>query len=210
MSDTINLSKGQRIDLSKAAPSLTKVRAGLGWSSNRFTTGGQYDLDVTAFLLKPMGDPTPQLVLPSARSMVFYGNLSNETGSVTHSGDNQVGGVDDTDEESIILDLNMLANEGITEVSFVVTIHEAVERRQNFGQVADSYIVLYDDVTGLPIPGARYQLEDEFSSETAVQFGSLYRNTLGNWAFKAVGQGFAVGLRDFVVGYGGEKYLGGQ
>lgn len=116
-------------------------------------------------------------------------------------GDDRIGGDDDSDQdnETVIVDLTKLpAN--IDEISFVVTIHEAIARRQSFGQIEKSYIAIYNDETGIEL--SRYDLDEHFSLETAVQFGSLYQKN-GNWNFKAIGAGYRIGLRDFIKGYGG-------
>lgn len=192
----INLEKGARINLSKDSPSLTNVRIGLGWSPNKTDTGQSFDLDASVFVCKVDGNGDPKLV--SDEFFVFYGNQQTPDRAVVHSGDNRTGDAAG-DDESITIDLAAL-NPAVDEISFIVTIHEADVRRQNFGQVPKSYIVLYDDATNVEI--ARYSLEDDFSTETAVQFGSLYKNN-GSWMFKAVGTGYKRGLADFVVAYGG-------
>lgn len=192
----VNLTKGGRINLAKEAPTMTKVRVGLGWDSNKFNSGGEYDLDVSAFVLKQEASGKP--VMLSEEYMIFYNQPTSPEGAVKHTGDNKTGS-GDGDDESLIVELPLLP-EAAEEISFIVTIHEASERKQNFGQITKSYIKLYDDATGVVI--AQYDLEDDFSNETAVQFGSLYKKN-GQWGFKAVGQGFNVGLAEFVTGYGG-------
>ncbi len=192
----INLEKGGRINLSKDVPALKRVRLGLGWDSNAFDSGKDFDLDASVFVCKANEQGNAKLI--SDQHFVFYGNLVSPDGAVAHKGDSRTG-VTTGDDETIIVDLKKLAPE-VEEISFVVTIHEAVERRQNFGQVKRSFIKLYDDETGKEI--AKYSLEDDFSTETAVQFGSLYKRD-GAWLFKAVGAGYKKGLGDFVVAYGG-------
>jgi len=193
---TINLEKGSRVNLSKeSSASLKRIRAGLGWDANKFNTGSAYDLDVSCFVCNDNGG-NPKLIDNSY--FVFYNNKVTPDGAVTHTGDELTG---DTagDDESIIIDLTKL-NKAANEISFVVTIHDAVNRKQNFGQVSNSYIKLYNDETGEEI--AKYSLEDDFSVETAVQFGSVYLKD-GSWMFKAVGAGYKRGLVDFVKAYGG-------
>lgn len=187
----INLTKGGRINLSKEAPSLTKVRIGLGWEANAFDTGGSFDLDCSVFLLGANGK------LVSDNHFVFYNNLKSPCGSIVHSGDNRTGDAAG-DDETVRIDLARI-EPAIEEVSFIVTIHDD-SAKLNFGQVKNSYIKLYDDATGVEI--AKYSLEDDFSLETAIQFGSLYKKD-GAWMFKAVGAGYKKGLADFVVIYGG-------
>lgn len=192
----VNLTKGGRINLAKEAPMMTKVRIGLGWDTNKFDSGSEYDLDVSAFVLKQQDSGKP--VMLSEDYLIFYNHKESPEGAVKHSGDNRTGS-GEGDDETIIVDLPLLP-EAADEISFIVTIDEATARKQNFGQISKSYVKLYDDDTGKVI--AQYDLEDDFSSETAVQFGSLYKKN-GQWGFKAVGQGYNVGLQEFVEGYGG-------
>lgn len=199
----ISLKKGSRINLAKEAPSLTRVRIGLGWKPQKFDNQSDFDLDVTAFGLKMVnGQPRAAGRATDPDFMVFYGNPTSIDGSMVHSGDETTGKVDNTggvDDETITVDLTAVSKE-VEEISFIVTIHEATDRKQNFGQVDGSYIAIYDDVTGNKI--AQYDLEEDFSTETACQFGSLYRREDGAWAFKAVGMGYTLGLAAFCNGYG--------
>lgn len=192
----ISLKKGGRINLAKEAPSLKRIRAELSWEPNKTNTGSKFDLDVSVFILKA-GEPNNQLI--ADEYMVFYGNKTSPEGAVTHKGDNKTGDGLGPDEV-IFIDLPKM-NPSAVEVSFIVTIHDADVRRQNFGQVPKSGIKLFDDETGELL--ASYDLEENFSLETAVQFGSLYLKD-GGWNFKAVGAGYNLGLGDFVVQYGGE------
>lgn len=195
----INLSKGTKINLSKDVPGLSKVRFGLGWKANPTDTGSAFDLDASAFGLKFDAKGEPKLAGNDADFFVFYNNACSVDNAIVHAGDNRTG-AGDGDDESITVDLKMLSPT-IDEISFIVTIHEALERKQNFGQVSKSYISVYDDATGAVL--AKYDLEDDFSAETAVQFGSLYKKD-GNWSFKAIGAGYKLGLDAFVTGYGGQ------
>lgn len=188
----INLTKGGNINLSKTNPGLRRVRMGLGWDTNRYDTGGEFDLDASVFVCKNNASGQPKLISDS--HFVFYNNKSDPEGGVTHTGDNRTG-AGDGDDESIIVDLSKINGE-TQEVSFIVTIHDADTRRQNFGQVSNSYIAVYNDETGEEL--AKYRLEDDFATMTAVQFGSLYKRDGGEWVFKAVGAGFEKGLGDFV------------
>ncbi|MDK2126042.1 TerD family protein [Parachitinimonas caeni] len=190
---SINLDKGGRINLSKNHPALSKIRVGLGWDCKKFDTGSNFDLDASVFILGANSK------LLSDQHFVFYNNLQSPEGAVKHSGDNRSGDAQG-DDEVINVDFAKIPPQA-TELSFVVTIHEADIRRQNFGQIENSYIRLYDDVTGDVI--GQYQLGDEFSNETSLQFGSVYRNEAGEWLFKAVGAGYKRGLIDFVRAYGG-------
>lgn len=193
---SINLSKGQRINLSKENPSLKKVRIGLGWDANRFDTGKEFDLDASVFICKADGDGRPKLI--SDQHFIFYNQPKSPDGAVAHTGDHRTGSASG-DDETIHIDLTSLSAE-VDELSFIVTIHEALDRNQNFGQVDNSYIKLYDDETGAEL--YKYALADDFSIATSVQFGSLYKKD-GNWVFHPIGEGFKRGLADFVVAYGG-------
>lgn len=208
----INLSKGAKINLAKEAPGLTRVLVGLSWGENKFNTGSQYDLDCSVFCLQADTSAPAGSKLLSNDYFVFYGKTSEPEGAVTHSGDNKTGqgsGID----ESVVIDLAKL-NPTIDELSFIVTIFEAVERKQNFGQIPGSSIALYN-LDMLP-NGAKsqpaelaaaqiaiYSLEDDFSTSTAVQFGSLKKRADGAWSFGAAGNGYDKGLADFVLLYGG-------
>lgn len=213
---TINLSKGGRVNLTKQAPSVSRFRVGLGWKANQTNTGADFDLDVSLFGLKYVGDD-PKLL--DTRHFVFY-NSENRTedGNVLinvpadqfpkrgmpctpclgliHSGDNQTGNADG-DDESVVFDTSKISSE-IDEVSIVVTIHDADVRKQSFGQVTKAYIRIMPE--GSTDEVAHYDLEEDFSSETAVQVGSFYRKN-GEWSFKAVGSGYNVGLQQFLDNY---------
>lgn len=190
----INLKKGDRINLSKEVPSLKRVRAGLGWSPNTFDTGADFDLDVSFFMCERNAQDEPKLV--DDNFMIFYNQLKSPDNAVVHSGDSRKG--DGSGDDEIVTVELAKVDSRVVEISVIVTIHEAVARKQTFGQVSNSYIKLYDDETGKVI--MTYSLEDEFSGETAVQFGSLYKKD-GQWLFKAVGAGFKAGLDAFVTKY---------
>src|ERR1035437_5773386 len=196
MEQYVNLEKGGRVDLEKQVPGLKRIRVGLGWKENKFSTGGDYDLDVTAFVLKHDADGNAKCASPDF--MLFYNNLNIQEGTLIHSGDNQNGSAPG-DDESIIVDVAR-AIAIADEISFIVTIHEATKRGQKFGQIDQAHITIYNEEDGKVI--ANYDLGEGFSNETAVQFGSLYKNPQGNMAFRAVGQGFNAGLGDFCKGYG--------
>lgn len=195
----IDLSKGGRINLAKSNPGLMKIGFGLGWNANLTNTGKDFDLDASLFICKEDANAPTGALLLSDKHFIFYGNLTDPDGAIRHSGDNRTGDAAG-DDETIHVDLSKLPV-GAAELSFIVTIHDAQQRKQNFGQVNKSFIRMYDDVTGVEI--AKYSLEDDFSSETAVQFGSLVKNATGEWVFRAVGTGYSKGLADFVQIYGG-------
>jgi len=179
----ISLQKGQKVDLTKTNPGLTKVIVGLGWDTNKYDGGNDFDLDAAAFLLGDTGKVNNDL------DFVFYNNLKHQSASVIHMGDNLTG-MGDGDDEQIKVDLSKVpAN--ISKIAFTVTINEATERRQNFGQVSNSYIRIADEASGEEI--IRYDLGEDFSVETAVVVGELYRNG-SEWKFNATGSGFGGGL----------------
>lgn len=192
----IVLTKGSGINLSKAAPGLKRVRVGLGWDPDN-RSPYPYDLDASVFICRDINKPR----LLSNEHFVFYNQPSEPERAVRHTGDSKDGSEAATGgaDEELIIDLGRL-NPTAEELSFVVTIHEADVRGQNFGQVRNSFISLTDEDTGKEI--ARYRLEDEFATATAVQFGSLYREN-GEWTFKAIGAGSRRGLADYVLHYGG-------
>lgn len=190
-----NIEAGGRINLSKAAPGLKRVRVGLGWKANSFD-GSPFDLDASVFMCKADADGNPRLI--SNAHFIFFNNKTSPDGAVVHAGDNRNGDVDG-DDETIIVDLDKISVEA-TELSIVVTIHEALARKQNFGKVRDSYVKIYNDETGEIL--AKHSLEEDSSEAAALQFGSLYKLD-GQWRFKAVGAGYKKGLDAFVGIYGG-------
>jgi len=181
----INLQKGQRENID--APKFT---IGLGWDTNSSSTGSGFDLDASVFLL---GDNKKII---TDEHFVFYNNLISPDGSVEHTGDNLTGD-GDGDDEQIKVDLTK-AEAKISEICIVVTIHEAEARRQNFGQIRNSFIRIFDATTNQEI--LKYELEEDFSIETAVEFGRLYKRE-GKWKFEAVGVGMKGGLQDYLNKY---------
>lgn len=184
----INLEKGQRISMDKG---LTLVGVGLGWDPNE-GTGYDFDLDASAFMLGTSGK------IPSDEYFVFYNNQKSPDGSVESTGDDLTGGNSDGgDDETLNVDLAKVGAQ-IQEIIFTATIYKAEERRQNFGQVRNSYIRIYDAISNTEI--ARYDLDEDFSIETAVEFGRLYRHN-GAWKFEAMGIGNKGGLQALVNKY---------
>jgi tellurium resistance protein TerD len=178
----ISLNKGGRISLSKEAPDLKKVHVGLGWDP-RATDGGDFDLDASAFLLDANGK------VRADTDFIFYNQLRSTDGSVEHTGDNLTG-AGEGDDEVVMVDLSKVPAD-IQKIAFTVTIHEAEQRRQNFGQVQNAFIRLVNAETNAEV--ARYDLTEDASIETAMIFGEIYRH--GNeWKFTAVGQGYSGGL----------------
>ncbi len=186
----ISLSKGQKVDLTKTNPGLTKVQIGLGWDVNKYDGGSAFDLDAAAFLLNSNEKVRDQ------GDFIFYGNLSHASGAVVHAGDNLTGG-GDGDDEQIMIDLSKVPAD-VQKIDFTVTIYQAEERRQNFGQVSNAYIRVMDDSCKELI---RYDLGEDFSIETAVVVGELYRNG-SEWKFNAIGSGFQGGLKALCANYG--------
>ncbi|NJM12825.1 MAG: TerD family protein [Synechococcaceae cyanobacterium SM1_2_3] len=186
----ISLNKGGRLSLNKEAPDLKKVLVGLGWDA-RSTDGVDFDLDASAFLLGASGK------VRSDADFIFYNQLKSACGSVQHTGDNLTG-AGEGDDEVIMIDLGRIPAE-VQKVAFTVTIHEAEQRRQNFGQVMNAYIRIVNAETQVEI--ARYDLAEDASTETAMIFGELYRHS-GEWRFSAVGQGYVGGLAAMCRQYG--------
>ena len=187
----VNLQKGQKVSLTKGNPGLSKVVIGLGWDVNQYDTGGAFDLDAAAFLLGDNGKAS------MSKDFVFYGNLSHPTGCVQHMGDNLTG-AGDGDDEQVKVDLTKVPAD-ITKIAFTVTIYEAEQRRQNFGQVNNAFIRVYNEETGEEL--VRYDLAEDFSIETAVVFGELYKNN-NEWKFNAIGCGYQGGLAALCANYG--------
>ncbi len=187
----INLTKGQKVDLTKGNPSLKKIMVGLGWDVNQFDSGADFDLDAAAFLLGENGKT------PTEKEFVFYGNLEHPSGAVKHMGDNLTGD-GEGDDEQVFVDLSKIpAN--IQKIAFTVTIYDADVRHQNFGQVSNAFIRIVDETNNQEI--IRYDLGEDFSIETAIVVGELYRNN-GEWKFNAIGSGFQGGLAALCGHYG--------
>jgi tellurium resistance protein TerD len=185
----VTLAKGGNVSLSKAAPNLTQVQIGLGWRA-RSTTGADFDLDASALLCangRVMGD----------EYFVFYNNLKSPEGSVEHTGDDLTGG-SGGDDETILVDLTKVPA-AVDKVVFPVSIYDADARMQTFGQVSEAYIRVLNQADGAEL--ARYDLTEDASTETAMIFGELYRYG-GEWKFRAVGQGYASGLRGIALDFG--------
>ncbi len=187
----INLSKGQKVDLTKGNPGLKKIMVGLGWDVNAFDSGADFDLDAAAFLLGDNGK------CPTEKDFVFYGNLTHPSESVIHQGDNLTG-EGEGDDEQILVDLSKIPA-SISKIAFTVTIYDADARRQNFGQVSNSFIRIVDEVSNREI--IHYDLGEDFSIETAVVVGELYKYN-GEWKFNAIGSGFQGGLQALCAHYG--------
>ena len=186
MSEVINLRKGDKV-----AVGFTNITVGLGWEPNE-GTGSAFDLDVSAIMIDD------DRKMPNKDYFVFYGNLKSPDNSVTHTGDDPDGSSSDgDDDESIIIDLTKI-NPSVKEILFIVTIDGALDKKQNFGQVRDSYIRLVDNNTGKEV--MKYELVEDFSIETGIEFGRLYKRN-NEWKFDASGIGYNEDLAFFLGKY---------
>ena len=187
----ITLSKGQKVSLTKGNPGLKNIVVGLGWDTNKYDGGFDFDLDSAAFLL---GENDK---VNSDSDFIFYNNLKHSSGAVQHLGDNLTG-EGDGDDEQVKLDLSLVP-QNVNKIAFTVTIHEAQERRQNFGQVNNSYVRVVNADTNQEL--LKYELGEDFSIETAVVVCEIYRHN-GEWKFNALGSGFEGGLEALCKQYG--------
>lgn len=187
----INLQKGQKTDLTKGNAGLCNLVVGLGWDTNKYSGGEAFDLDAAAFLLGENGK-----VMNDA-DFVFYNNLRHGSGAVEHQGDNLTG-AGDGDDEQIKVDLAKVPT-NYQKIAFTVTIHDAEERKQSFGQVSNAFIRIINETNGQEL--LRFDLGEDFSVETAVVFAELYRHS-GEWKFNAVGSGFKGGLESVCQNFG--------
>ncbi|MDR6561287.1 MULTISPECIES: TerD family protein [Arcicella] len=186
----ISLVKGQKIDIG-----LSKISVGLGWNPNE-GTGESFDLDASAFMIDA------NRIIPADDFFVFYGNVDSPDGALHHTGDDPTGGNSEHgDDETVQVDIAKI-DPNIQEILFVVTIHEASARKQNFGQVRNSYIRIVDEDTKQEI--AKYELDEDFSVETGIEFGRLYKRN-NSWKFEASGIGYKEDLAFFL-----SKYFKGQ
>lgn len=187
---SVSLTKGGNVSLSKQAPGLTAVIVGLGWDP-RTTTGAEFDLDASAIMLDTSGR------VLSDSHFVFFNNLTSPDGSVEHMGDNLTG-AGEGDDEQIKVSLTSVPAE-VGKIVFPVSIYEADQRQLNFGQVRNAFIRIVNQADNTEI--ARYDLTEDASTETAMVFGEIYRN-VGEWKFRAVGQGYASGLKGIAQDFG--------
>ena len=181
----ICLVKGQKADVTKGAPGLNRLIVGLGWDVNVFDSGSDFDLDASAFLLGADG------AAGADEDLVFYGNLTHPSGAVKHMGDNLTG-EGDGDDEQLLVDLSRVPAD-VARIAFTVTIYDGEARKQNFGQVSNAFIRVVDATTNREV--LRFDLGEDFSVETAVIVGELYRYN-GEWKFNAIGSGFSGGLEE--------------
>jgi tellurium resistance protein TerD len=186
----ISLSKGGNVSLTKSAPGLTNILIGLGWDT-RATDGAAFDLDASAFLLTTEGK------VRSDADFIFFNQKESVDGSVKHLGDNTTG-EGDGDDEVVKVNLVTVPAE-VDKVAVSVTIHDAEARKQNFGMVSKAFVRVVNEADNAEI--VRYDLSEDFSVETAIIFGEVYRNS-GEWKFRAVGQGYQGGLASLAKNYG--------
>lgn len=187
----ITLSKGQRIDLTKTNPGLVKVIVGLGWDTNKYSGGHDFDLDASAFLVDATGK------VQNDNEFIFYNNLKSPNGAVEHTGDNRTG-EGEGDDEQIIINFPLIPPH-VEKIGITVTIHDAEARRQNFGQVSNAFVHIVNADNGQEV--LRYDLGEDFSIETAVVVCELYKHGQ-DWKFSAIGSGFSGGLADLCRNYG--------
>jgi tellurium resistance protein TerD len=187
----VSLSKGQKVDLTKTNPGLTNVVVGLGWDTNKYDGGNDFDLDSSVFLLGENGKVTNEA------DFIFYNNPQGANGAVVHTGDNRTG-AGDGDDEAVKINLTSVpAN--VQRIAFTITIHDGETRSQNFGQVSNAYARIYNEANGEEL--TRYDLGEDFSIETAVVVGELYRHS-GEWKFSAIGSGYQGGLNALATDFG--------
>lgn len=184
---SIELSKGARLNLTKKEPTLKKIMIGLGWD---LKAGNAVDLDASVFMITQKGK------IPADEYFVFYNNLKSPDGAVQHTGDNRTG-VGDDDDEMILANLSLL-NPAITEMIFVVSIHEAEVRRHHFGLLSNAYMRLVDVESSREV--VKFKLDDSNTNFTDMEFGRLKKEEDG-WHFIATGIGSHKGLQGYVDVY---------
>jgi tellurium resistance protein TerD len=187
---TVMLTKGGNVSLTKQAPGLKSVLVGLGWDE-RTTSGQEFDLDASALMVGQSGK------VMSDSHFIFFNNLKSPDGSVEHTGDNLTG-EGDGDDESVLVNLATVPAE-CEKIVFPVSIHDATQRGQSFGQVRNAFIRVVNQDGGAEL--TRYDLSEDASTETAMVFGELYRAG-DEWKFRAVGQGYATGLAGIASDFG--------
>jgi tellurium resistance protein TerD len=186
----ISLSKGGNVSLSKEAPGLTSILVGLGWDP-RVTDGAEFDLDASVFICGENGK------VRSDEDFIFYRNLVGLGGAVEHLGDNRTG-EGEGDDEQVKIDLSKIPAD-VKKLVFAVTIHEAEKKNQNFGQVDNAFMRILNQDGGAEL--AKYDLTEDYSTETAMIFGEIYRHN-EEWKMKAIGAGFAGGLGPLATAHG--------
>lgn len=186
----LSLEKGQNVSLAKVDPGLNNIIVGLGWDA-RSTDGQPFDLDASVFMVGENG------LVPSNAHFIFYNQPKSPCGGVVYSGDNLTGD-GDGDDETVAVKLAQVDPQ-VKSLVITVTIHQAEERKQNFGQVRNAFVRLVNQDTGKE--AVRFDLSEDYSVETAMIFGELYRHN-GEWKFRAIGQGLSGGLAGLCQQYG--------
>ena len=190
---SINLMKGQKISLTKDNPALSQVKIGLGWDVKKYDGGHDFDLDASVFMCGANGKCRRD------SDFIFYGNLTSPEGAIRHMGDDRTGGNSDVgDDEEILIDLSKVPMD-VQRIAVTATIYDAPRRAQNFGMVSNAYIRVVDAVADKEV--IRYDLGEDFSIETAIVVGEIYRHGY-EWKFNAVGAGFQGGLAALCANYG--------
>lgn len=211
---SFNLKKGQRFELGKAAPGLNRVRVGLGWNPNEEPGGPDFDLDVSAFCIND------RFKIPSDSYFVYYGQIGYGN-SAKDSSDPQLyrpatedgailGAIDDPDgrrsdgddDEDMIITLSKV-HQSVQQIIICVSICKypndtKKDRRtldQNFGMVSDCYVRILDDEKDVEL--CKYQLNEKFKNEDALEFGRLYR-VGSSWEFEAMGRSHVGSLEALV------------
>lgn len=187
---SISLVKGQKISLEKTSPGLKKIKVGLGWDVKKTNTGDDFDLDASIFLL---GENEK---IPTNNHFIFYNNLKSPDGAVIHTGDNRTGD-GDGDDEAVLVDLSKVSDE-VKKLVFVVTIHDAENRKQNFGQISNSFVRIVNEENNQEV--AKYDLGEDYSVETSMIMCELYKHG-SEWKLNAVGSGYKGGLQALVDRY---------
>lgn len=187
----VNLTKGQKVDLTKGNTGLNNIIVGLGWDVNKYDGDNEFDLDASAYILGANGK------VRSDEDMIFFNHTNGANGAVVHTGDNLTG-EGEGDDEQIKIDLSKVPGD-VEKVSFAITIHEATERNQNFGQVSNAFVRIVDESKNEEL--IRYDLGEDFSIETAIIVGELYKHN-NEWKFAAIGAGYQGGLAAVCTDFG--------
>ncbi|TKG92291.1 TerD family protein [Puteibacter caeruleilacunae] len=187
----VNLTKGQKMDLTKTNAGLNNILIGLGWDVNKYDGESDFDLDASGFILNASGK------VRSDSDMVFFNNTTGANGAIIHTGDNRTG-EGEGDDEQIKIDLGKIPSD-VEKIAFSITIHDAAARNQNFGQVSNAFVRVVDDAKNEEL--LRYDLGEDFSIETALIVGEIYKHN-GEWKFAAIGSGYQGGLEAVCKAYG--------
>lgn len=186
---SINLKKGDKIDLKKSSPGLSKITVGLGWDPVSGGGGGFFkslmgaskvniDCDASVFMLDNKDK------LDNVKDLIYFGNLKSKCRSVIHTGDNLTGD-GDGDDEQILVELDKVPSR-IHKLLFIVNIYDCARRNQHFGMIKNAFIRVVDQTTRNEI--VRYNLTDNYADKTTLIVGCIYRKD-GSWQFEAIGEG---------------------